>query len=108
MPRIRSSAASPWPSLARQARVPSSRLRKRSAPSARAAPAGTPISQEGVRLELTSPARKKTISAAIAVTGLSTACDFASISPCHDAWVVGDEPFIGVDFGGYAQYAKGT
>jgi hypothetical protein len=36
-------------------------------------PAGTPISQGSVRLELTSPARKKTISAAIAVTGPSTA-----------------------------------
>jgi uncharacterized cupin superfamily protein len=33
--------------------------------------------------------------------------DFASISPGHDAWVVGDEPFVGVDFGGYSQYAKG-
>ena len=33
--------------------------------------------------------------------------DFASISPGHDAWVVGEEPFVGVDFGGYAQYAKG-
>jgi hypothetical protein len=34
--------------------------------------------------------------------------DFASISPGHDAWVVGDEPFVGVDFGGYSQYAKGS
>jgi quercetin dioxygenase-like cupin family protein len=34
--------------------------------------------------------------------------DFASINPGHDAWVVGDEPFVGVDFGGYAQYAKGS
>jgi uncharacterized cupin superfamily protein len=32
--------------------------------------------------------------------------DFASISPGHDAWVVGDQPFVGVDFGGYSQYAK--
>jgi hypothetical protein len=27
--------------------------------------------------------------------------------PGDEAWVVGDEPFIRVDFGGYAQYAKG-
>jgi uncharacterized cupin superfamily protein len=33
--------------------------------------------------------------------------DFASISPGHDAWVVGDEACVGVDFGGYAQYGKG-
>ena len=33
--------------------------------------------------------------------------DVASIAPGHDAWVVGDEPCIAVDFGGYAQYAKG-
>ena len=32
--------------------------------------------------------------------------DVAAIEPRHDAWVVGDEPFVGVDFGGYAQYAK--
>ena len=32
--------------------------------------------------------------------------DFASIAPGHDAWVEGDEPFVGVDFGGYSQYAK--
>ena len=32
--------------------------------------------------------------------------DFASIAPGHDAWVVGDEPFTGVDFGGHAQYAR--
>jgi hypothetical protein len=32
--------------------------------------------------------------------------DVASIAPGHDAWVVGDEPCIAVDFGGYAQYAK--
>jgi mannose-6-phosphate isomerase-like protein (cupin superfamily) len=24
--------------------------------------------------------------------------DFASIPPGHDAWVVGDEPFVGIDF----------
>jgi hypothetical protein len=32
--------------------------------------------------------------------------DVVSIEPGHDAWVVGDEEFVGVDFGGYAQYAK--
>lgn len=32
--------------------------------------------------------------------------DFASIEPGHDAWVVGDESCVAVDFGGYAQYAK--
>ena len=32
--------------------------------------------------------------------------DVASIDPDHDAWVVGDEPCVAVDFGGYAQYAK--
>ena len=33
--------------------------------------------------------------------------DIASIAPGHDAWVVGDEPCIAVDFGGYAKYASG-
>jgi quercetin dioxygenase-like cupin family protein len=33
--------------------------------------------------------------------------DVAAIEPDHDAWVVGDEPCVAVDFGGYAQYAKG-
>ena len=33
--------------------------------------------------------------------------DVAAIEPGHDAWVVGDEPCVSVDFGGYAQYAKG-
>ncbi|HEU4656140.1 MAG TPA: cupin domain-containing protein [Capillimicrobium sp.] len=32
--------------------------------------------------------------------------DVASIEPGHDAWVVGDEPCVAVDFGGYAQYAQ--
>jgi uncharacterized cupin superfamily protein len=32
--------------------------------------------------------------------------DVALIEPGHDAWVEGDEPFVAVDFGGYAQYAK--
>src|SRR6266487_1353280 len=29
--------------------------------------------------------------------------DVASIAPGHDAWVVGDEPCVAVDFGGYAR-----
>ena len=33
--------------------------------------------------------------------------DVASIEPGHEAWVVGDEPCIAVDFGGYARYARG-
>jgi hypothetical protein len=33
--------------------------------------------------------------------------DVAAIEPGHDAWVVGDESCVAVDFGGYAQYAKG-
>jgi quercetin dioxygenase-like cupin family protein len=33
--------------------------------------------------------------------------DVAAIEPGHDAWVVGDEACVTVDFGGYAQYAKG-
>ena len=33
--------------------------------------------------------------------------DVATIAPGHDAWVVGDEACVAVDFGGYAQYAKG-
>ena len=32
--------------------------------------------------------------------------DVTAIEPGHDAWVVGDEPCVVVDFGGYAQYAK--
>lgn len=32
--------------------------------------------------------------------------DVVSIAPGHDAWVVGDEACVTVDFGGYAQYAK--
>ena len=27
------------------------------------------------------------------------------IAPGHDAWVVGDESCVAVDFGGYARYA---
>ena len=32
--------------------------------------------------------------------------DFFRIAPGHDAWVVGSEPCVMVDFGGYEQYAK--
>jgi quercetin dioxygenase-like cupin family protein len=32
--------------------------------------------------------------------------DVASIPPGHDAWTVGDEACVAVDFGGYAQYAQ--
>jgi quercetin dioxygenase-like cupin family protein len=32
--------------------------------------------------------------------------DVVAIEPDHDAWVVGDEPCIAVDFGGYARYAQ--
>jgi hypothetical protein len=32
--------------------------------------------------------------------------DVAAIQPGHDAWVVGDESCVSIDFGGYAQYAK--
>jgi hypothetical protein len=32
--------------------------------------------------------------------------DIAAIEPGHDAWVVGDEPCVSIDFGGFAQYAK--
>ncbi len=31
--------------------------------------------------------------------------DFMRIAPGHDAWVVGDEACVVVDFGGYEQYA---
>ena len=30
--------------------------------------------------------------------------DIAAIEPGHDAWIVGDEPFTSIDFGGYGQY----
>jgi hypothetical protein len=29
------------------------------------------------------------------------------IPPGHDAWIVGDEPYVGLDFRGGADYAKG-
>jgi hypothetical protein len=32
--------------------------------------------------------------------------DFVSIAPGHDAWVVGDEPCVMLDWQGYADYAK--
>ena len=32
--------------------------------------------------------------------------DALRIPPGHDAWVVGDEPYVGVDFTGGGQYAK--
>jgi quercetin dioxygenase-like cupin family protein len=32
--------------------------------------------------------------------------DAARIPPGHDAWVVGDEPYVGVDYSGGAEYAK--
>jgi hypothetical protein len=33
--------------------------------------------------------------------------DVAAIGPGHDAWTIGDEACVSIDFGGYAQYAKG-
>jgi hypothetical protein len=33
--------------------------------------------------------------------------DAYRIAPGHDAWVVGDEPFVGVEFKSAAEYAKG-
>ena len=32
--------------------------------------------------------------------------DFASMAPGHDAWVVGDEPCVVIDWQGFADYAK--
>ena len=32
--------------------------------------------------------------------------DFADIPPGHDAWIVGDEPCVIVDWQGFADYAK--
>lgn len=32
--------------------------------------------------------------------------DFASMAPGHDAWTVGDEPCVFLDWQGYADYAK--
>src|ERR1700722_15434418 len=32
--------------------------------------------------------------------------DFAQMAPGHDAWVVGDEPCVVIDWQGFADYAK--
>ncbi|MFF4366481.1 cupin domain-containing protein [Streptomyces sp. NPDC001594] len=32
--------------------------------------------------------------------------DFMQIAPGHDAWVVGDEPVVALDWTGYGNYAK--
>ncbi len=32
--------------------------------------------------------------------------DVTAIPPGHDAWIVGDEPYVGIDFQGGGQYAK--
>jgi quercetin dioxygenase-like cupin family protein len=32
--------------------------------------------------------------------------DFAVMAPGHDAWIVGDEPCVVIDWQGYANYAK--
>ena len=32
--------------------------------------------------------------------------DVATIPPGHDAWIVGDEKCVMIDFGGYGQYAQ--
>jgi mannose-6-phosphate isomerase-like protein (cupin superfamily) len=32
--------------------------------------------------------------------------DFVSIPPGHDAWVLGDEPFLAIDLTGMTEYAK--
>jgi hypothetical protein len=32
--------------------------------------------------------------------------DFATIAPGHDAWVVGNEPCVVIDWQGFADYAK--
>ena len=34
--------------------------------------------------------------------------DFAIIPPGHDAWIVGDEPCVVIDWQGFADYAKST
>lgn len=33
--------------------------------------------------------------------------DFAVMRPGHDAWVIGDEPCVFIDWQGFADYAKG-
>ncbi len=32
--------------------------------------------------------------------------DVLQVPPGHDAWIVGDEPYVGLDFKGGAEYAK--
>lgn len=32
--------------------------------------------------------------------------DFIQIAPGHDAWVLGDEPCVALDWTGYSDYAK--
>jgi uncharacterized cupin superfamily protein len=32
--------------------------------------------------------------------------DFAIMPPGHDAWIVGDEPCVVIDWRGFADYAK--
>jgi hypothetical protein len=32
--------------------------------------------------------------------------DVGVIPPGHDAWVVGDQPYVGIDWAGMANYAK--
>ena len=32
--------------------------------------------------------------------------DVTEIPPGHDAWIVGDEPYVGIDFQGGSNYAK--
>jgi len=32
--------------------------------------------------------------------------DFAVMAPGHDAWIIGDEPCVVIDWQGYADYAK--
>ena len=32
--------------------------------------------------------------------------EVTSIPPGHDAWIIGDEPYVGIDFQGAANYAK--
>ena len=39
-------------------------------------------------------------------SGEATAGTVYRIAPGHDAWVLGDEPFVGVEFQGAANYAK--
>ena len=33
--------------------------------------------------------------------------DFAVIPPGHDAWIIGDDPCVVIDWQGFADYAKG-